>query len=152
MSADGNDLNSGPAISVSNRQPIPLDELGLVALALETLRGEGIDDAELSVSFVGEAEMEDLHVRYMHEPGPTDVLSFPIDDEGESDGHGMRVLGDVVIAPSVAQRNNPEDLRGELRLLLVHGILHLLGFDHEGDDERVEMWAVQERYSGVKSP
>ena len=152
MSADGNDLKAGPSISVSNRQAIRVNERGLVALALKTLSGEGVDDAELSVSFVGEAEMEELHVRYMHEPGPTDVLSFPIDNEGERDADGLRVLGDVVIAPSVARRNNPDDPEGELRLLLVHGILHLLGFDHERDDERAEMWALQERYSGVKSP
>jgi probable rRNA maturation factor len=152
MSTDGNDLNAGPSISMSNRQPIPVDERGLVALAAKTLLGQRVDDAELSVSLVGEAEIEDLHVRYMHEPGPTDVLSFPIDDEDDRDGDGMRVLGDVVIAPSVAQRNNPEDPEGELRLLLVHGILHLLGFDHERDDERAEMWALQEHYSGVKSP
>ena len=152
MSADGNDLEAGPSISVSNRQSIQVDEPALVALALKTLRGEGIGGAELSLSFVDEAEMEELHIRYMHEPGPTDVLSFPMDDGVERGGDGVRVLGDVVIAPSVAERNNPDDPQGELRLLLVHGILHLLGFDHEKDDERAEMWARQERYSGVKSP
>jgi probable rRNA maturation factor len=86
----------------------------------------------------------------MDEPGPTDVLSFPLDDAVE-DG-GTRVLGDVVIAPAVAERNNPADPDGELRLLLVHGILHLLGYDHETDEERAEMWARQERYSGVRAP
>lgn len=147
-------------VSVSNRQPMPIDEPALVALALETLRGEGIAGAELSISFVSEAEMEELHIRYMHEPGPTDVLSFSMDslrddmieDGGVRGGDGVRVLGDVVIAPSVALTNNPADPQGELRLLLVHGILHLLGFDHERDDERAEMWLRQERYSGVRSP
>ena len=139
---------------------MPIDEPALVALALETLRGEGIAGAELSISFVSEAEMEELHIRYMHEPGPTDVLSFSMDslrddmieDGGVRGGDGVRVLGDVVIAPSVALTNNPADPQGELRLLLVHGILHLLGFDHERDDERAEMWLRQERYSGVRSP
>jgi probable rRNA maturation factor len=101
------------------------------------------------VSFVDEAEIEDLHVRYMDEPGPTDVLSFPLDDVDED---GVRLLGDVVIAPAVAARNNPEDPSAELRLLLVHGILHLLGYDHEADAEKAEMWARQERYSGVRAP
>jgi probable rRNA maturation factor len=59
------------------------------------------------------------------------------------------MLGDVVIAPSVAGRNNPDDPAGEIRLLLVHGILHLLGYDHEADTERAEMWSRQARYSGV---
>ena len=74
--------------------------------------------------------MADLHERYMDEPGPTDVLSFPL-DEADGTGDGRRLLGDVVIAPAVAARNNPDDPAAELRLLLVHGILHLLGHDHE---------------------
>jgi probable rRNA maturation factor len=77
------------------------------------------------------------------------VLSFPLDDVDED---GVRLLGDVVIAPAVAARNNPEDPSAELRLLLVHGILHLLGYDHEADAEKAEMWARQERYSGVRAP
>jgi probable rRNA maturation factor len=138
-----------PAILVSNRQTVPVDVDALVELARRTLRGEGLDRVELSVSFVGDAEMEELHVRYLDEPGATDVLSFPLDDE-EHDG--VRVLGDVVIAPSVAARNNPQDPAGELRLLLVHGMLHILGYDHETSDERARMWARQERYSGVRTP
>ena len=138
-----------PTILVSDRQTAPVDLDALVDLARATLRGEGLDRVELSVSFVDDAEMEDLHVRYMDEPGATDVLSFPLDDE-EHDG--VRVLGDVVIAPAVAARNNPDDPGAELRLLLVHGILHILGYDHETSDERARMWARQERYSGVRTP
>ena len=140
---------SEPAVLISNRQQSPLDEPGLVALAQATLIGEGQAAAELSVSFVEATEIEDLHVRYMNEPGPTDVLSFPL---GEVDENGRSVLGDVVIAPEVATRNNPTDPEGELRLLLVHGILHLLGYDHEVDAARAVMWARQERYSGVRAP
>ena len=138
-----------PRILVSDRQTLPVDEAGLVDLARTTLLGEGLGAVELSVSFVDDAEMEELHVRYMDEEGPTDVLSFPLDEE---EHHGVRVLGDVVIAPAVAARNNPEDAAAELRLLLVHGILHVLGYDHEDADERATMWARQERYSGVRTP
>jgi probable rRNA maturation factor len=138
-----------PTILVSDRQTLPVDEAGLVDLARTTLLGEGLGAVELSVSFVDDAEMEELHVRYMNEEGPTDVLSFPLDEE---EHHGVRVLGDVVIAPAVAARNNPEDPAAELRLLLVHGILHVLGYDHEDADERAAMWARQERYSGVRTP
>lgn len=138
-----------PTVLISNRQPTALDEPGLVALAQATLIGEGRPDVELSVSFVGESEIEDLHVRYMDEPGPTDVLSFLLD---EVDERGRRLLGDVVIAPAIASRNNARDPDGELRLLLVHGILHLLGYDHEADAEKALMWARQERYSGVRAP
>jgi metalloprotein, YbeY/UPF0054 family len=77
------------------------------------------------------------------------VLSFPLDGEDE---RGLRVLGDVVIAPSVAARNNPDDPGAELRLLVVHGVLHLLGYDHEEDAEKATMWARQAAYSGVKAP
>jgi probable rRNA maturation factor len=148
-SPGGHTRTSSPAVLVSDRQGTAVDADGLAELARRTLRAEGIEDAELSLSFVDEAEIEDLHVRYLHEPGPTDVLSFPLDGE---DDRGVRVLGDVVIAPAVAARNNPADPAGELRLLVVHGVLHLLGYDHEEDAERAEMWSRQTAYSGVPSP
>jgi probable rRNA maturation factor len=138
-----------PRILISNRQSRPVDEEGLRELARDTLRGEGIERAELSVSFVDGAEMAELHERFMGEPGPTDVLSFPLDDTDE-DGL-RRLLGDVVVAPAEAERNNPDDPDAELRLLLVHGILHLLDYDHEDDDARTRMWERQERYSGVRA-
>ena len=149
MSDDDKPPSDRIAILIDNRQPSALDEPVLIELARTTLLGEGQPDVELSVSFVDESEIEDLHVRYMDEPGPTDVLSFPLDAVDED---GRRLLGDIVIAPAVAARNNPSDPDGELRLLLVHGILHLLGYDHERDREKAEMWARQERYSGVRAP
>ena len=138
-----------PRVLISNRQDEAVDEETLRALARDTLRGEGIDRAELSVSFVDQDEIAGLHERFMDEPGPTDVLSFPLDDVDED---GVRLLGDVVVAPTEAARNNPSDPASELRLLLVHGILHLLGYDHEDDGERTRMWERQERYSGVRAP
>ena len=132
MTAMSDDDGSHPAVLISNRQPVAVDEEGLTSLALRTLAGEGLPETvELSVSFVDETEMTDLHVRFMDEDGPTDVLSFPLD---EVDDRGVRLLGDVIIAPSVAATNNPGDPAGEVRLLLVHGILHVLGYDHEADD------------------
>lgn len=125
----------------------------MVALARSTLREEGRPDVELSISLVGVEEMTDLHGRYLGEPGPTDVLSFPQDDGSEDDDEegqdGLRLLGDVVICPEVAARHG--DLPAEVRLLLVHGILHLLGYDHTAPEERDEMWSRQERYSGVRA-
>jgi probable rRNA maturation factor len=139
------------------------------SLARETLLGEGIEHAELSVSFVDADEIADLHERFMDEQGPTDVLSFPLDDPrsiddprpaddpaspdavDETEGRErVSFLGDVVVAPTEAERNNPADPAAELRLLLVHGILHLLGYDHEDEDARARMWERQERYSGVQ--
>ena len=148
MPAPMADDDQPPLIALDDRQSDAVDLEGLMALARATLLGEGIADAELSISLVTEEEIAELHERYLHEAGPTDVLSFPLDDEAGEDG--LRQLGDVVIAPAIAARNNPDDPAAELRLLLVHGILHLLGHDHMDDRERAEMWARQERYSGVR--
>ena len=147
--ADGG--HTEPRILIDDRQSsaLPLDALR--SLASQTLSAEGVADSELSLSFVTEEEIAGLHERYMHEAGPTDVLSFPLDPD-DVDEDGVRVLGDVVIAPSVAERNRPDDRDAELRLLVVHGILHLLGHEHHEDEERAAMWAKQERYAGVRVP
>jgi probable rRNA maturation factor len=144
------DADQPPRILVDDRQDAPVDVDGLVALARAVLVGEGVPGAELSVSFVTEDEMAELHERFTREAGPTDVLSFPLDEEEEQDG--VRLVGDVVIAPAVAAANNPDDPVAELRLLIVHGVLHLLGHDHEDDEDKAEMWARQERYAGVRVP
>ncbi|HET7900914.1 MAG TPA: rRNA maturation RNase YbeY [Candidatus Nanopelagicales bacterium] len=107
--------------------------------------------AELSVVLVGEEPMTDLHVRWMDEPGPTDVLSFPMDElrsprDDEEPEPG--VLGDVVLCPQVAQRQAESaghTLDDELALLLTHGILHLIGYDHLETEEHAEMFGLQAR-------
>ena len=132
-----------PEVLIDDRQDLPVDVDDLVALALRTLHGEGVTSGELSVSFVTTDEMEELHQRFLGEEGPTDVLSFPQDGE-----HGL--LGDVVICPAYAAENN-EDVEAELRTLLVHGVLHLLGYDHEDDTDRAQMWAQQEHYLELTS-
>jgi probable rRNA maturation factor len=123
---------------MDNRQPVQVDEGELVAVAERTLMGEGRDRGELSISLVTPQEMADLHVRFMREEGPTDVLSFPMDEEW--------LLGDVIVCPAEAARNNP-DLPAELRLLVSHGVLHILGYDHEEEAARRVMWAKQAAYS-----
>ncbi len=125
---------------LSDRQSLPADHQALITLAERTLDAEGIGTGELSVSLVTAGEMEELHQRYLGESGPTDVLAFPMDEDG--------LLGDVVICPEVAASQNA-DMAEELRLLVVHGTLHLLGYDHEEDEDRRKMWERQERYSGV---
>ena len=139
MSGDPSD---SPLVVLSDRQDLPADHRALIDLARRTLDAEGAGPVELSVSLVSAGEMTELHGRYLDEAGPTDVLSFTMDEEG--------LLGDVVICPDVASAQR-EDLEAELRLLLVHGILHLLGYDHQEDDERRAMWERQERYSGVSA-
>jgi probable rRNA maturation factor len=144
MSGEPGPRPEGPTVLVSDRQSNHVDRDALARLAADVLTAEGRADAELSLSFVDEDEMTELHVRYMGEPGPTDVLSFPLDEDG--------LVGDVVVCPAVAARANPDDPEGELRLLVAHGVLHLLGYDHEEDEERAAMWERQSRYSGVTIP
>jgi probable rRNA maturation factor len=134
------DPSDSPSVVLSDRQELPTDHPALTELARRTLELEGAGPVELSVSLVSTGEMRDLHRRFAGRPDPTDVLSFTMDEEG--------LLGDVVICPEVAARQNA-DVDAELRLLLVHGILHLLGYDHREDEERRAMWERQERYSGV---
>jgi probable rRNA maturation factor len=134
----------------------PVETLRWVRLAEAVLEEEGVrGDAELSMLFVDEQAMADLNKRFLGRDGPTDVLAFPIDDEPveggrspDSGGSGPGftsepsdvplVLGDVVICPAVAHRNAGDHAgtyEDELALLIVHGVLHLLGMDHEDDDE-----------------
>jgi probable rRNA maturation factor len=136
------DEGDRPTVVLSDRQELPADHHALVDLAQRTLSAEGVGPVELSVSLVDTEEMSGLHRRFLGEPVATDVLSFTMDEEG--------LLGDVVICPEVAASQN-EDPEAELRLLLVHGILHLLGYDHQDELERRDMWERQERYSGVSA-
>jgi probable rRNA maturation factor len=137
-----NDDPPDPHVAVSNRQELPVDPDDLAAVALRALRAEGVATGELALSFVTVDEMAALHQRYLDEPGATDVLSFPQDEDG--------LLGDVVVCPAVAAEQSA-DPAAELRLLVVHGVLHLLGYDHETDRDRAAMWERQERYSGVRA-
>lgn len=106
-------------------------------------------DCEVSLSLVDETRMEELHREWMDEPGPTDVLSFPMDElrPGEPDRPRPRgVLGDIVLCPSVAARQATaagHSFQDELDLLLTHGILHLLGYDHAEPEEHERMFALQ---------
>ena len=146
------------AIFVSDEQSsVVLDLPRWVRLARLALAEERIpDDAEVSLIFVDEDSISDLNRRFLDGPGPTDVLAFPIDgdlvpggrrpDDGgrgpgspsEPDEDPPMVLGDVVICPTVAVRQAPEhdaSVDDELALLVVHGILHLLNYDHAEERE-----------------
>jgi probable rRNA maturation factor len=133
----------------------------LVALSTRVLEAEGArGGAEVSLLFVDEATITELNERFLSHEGPTDVLSFPLEDEplgsgrtpdagGTGPGEELEeevpdLLGDVVVCPKVAQANAARDgvvYEDELALLVVHGTLHLLGWDHERDDEATAMEA-----------
>lgn len=139
------------SIEIDNRSGAICAEVDLVDLAAFALKELLVDKrAELEISLVDEAEMTRLHEEWMDEAGPTDVLSFPMDElrpnELSENDEVPVVLGDVVICPDVARRQGDTAGHGmehELRILLVHGILHLLGFDHLEPEEEAEMFALQ---------
>lgn len=140
----------------------PIDTIRWQRLAEDVLLDEGVEgECELSVLFVGDDTIASLNERFMGHDGPTDVLSFPIDGEGNPPGRwpdgGQAgpdreddpdelplLLGDVVVCPAVAVVNAPSHagtVDDELALLVVHGILHLLGMDHADDAQREAMQA-----------
>ena len=111
---------------------------------LRAQAGGGPELTELSIALVDDDEMAHLNEQYRGIDGPTDVLSFGCDDPCVRPGDEPITLGDVVIAPAVAERQAAElgtRIEHELNLLLVHGVLHLLGYDHEADDDAAAMQA-----------
>jgi probable rRNA maturation factor len=138
------------AIDINNESGISADEVSLQRLALHALDYLNVHrDAELAIVLVDEAAMEQLHVQWMDEPGPTDVLSFPMDElrpgsDDEPTPPGL--LGDIVLCPQVAigqAETAGHSTQDELLLLTTHGILHLLGFDHAEPDDEKELFGLQ---------
>jgi len=120
---------------------------GITAFVLDRMHLD--PECTVSIAFVDEDRMSELHLQWMEEPGPTDVMSFPMDDLQPGSPEGPRplgILGDIVLCPSVAERqaeqagHAPED---EVDLLLVHGMLHLLGHDHAEPEEHRVMFDLQ---------
>ncbi len=137
-------------IDVNNESGVAVDEKALAGLSrfvLDELRIHPL--AELSVLLVDSDAMAALHVQWMDEAGPTDVLSFPMDElrPGTDDREPEPgLLGDVVICPQVAAEQatkNGHPAEQELHLLCTHGILHLLGYDHADPDEEKQMFDLQ---------
>ena len=127
----------------SHREPEPLRLEAFEELALHVLRMEAApEESELSVALVGVEEMTHLNEQYRGIEGPTDVLSFGCDDPCAAVADEPITLGDVIIAPEIAATQADElgtTIESELNLLLVHGILHLLGYDHDSDEEATVM-------------
>lgn len=144
-----------PTISVAviNETTDPVDTVRWADLVRRVLEREGVEGpAESSVVFVDDTTMAELNAEHMGGHGPTDVLSFPIDDGSDdefADAPGSaRMVGDIVVCASVAAANAPGHagtVDDEVALLLVHGALHLLGHDHADADERTAMWAAERR-------
>jgi probable rRNA maturation factor len=138
------------SIEINNESGVEVDESKILRVADFALGVMHVsEEAELNIVLVDEAAMEQLHVQWMDEPGPTDVLSFPMDElrpGTEDDPTPPGLLGDIVLCPQVAE--SQAETAGhptidELLLLTTHGVLHLLGFDHAEPDEEKEMFGIQ---------
>ena len=102
-------------------------------------------ECEVNLVFVDENEMTELHIKWMDEPGPTDVLSFPM-DMPENPGDAV-TLGDIVIAPTVAATQAAtagHSADHEIFILAAHGLLHILGYDHANKEDEKVMFDLQE--------
>jgi probable rRNA maturation factor len=140
------------SIEVSNESGMDVSEGELISVARFVIEKMNVNPAaELSMVLLDLSSMADLHMRWMDLPGPTDVMSFPM-DELQSGGRpdapepGPAMLGDIVLCPEFAAKQAVtagHSLGHELALLTVHGVLHLLGYDHAEADEEKEMFALQ---------
>ena len=142
------------SIDIANESGVEVPLEDLVSVATFALGSMDVHPAaELSMVLVDSPTMADLHQQWMDLPGPTDVMSFPMDElepGGRPDAAepGPEMLGDIVLCPPFAAeqaRKAGHTLEHELALLTVHGVLHLLGFDHAEPDEEKEMFALQAR-------
>ncbi|KJL17339.1 rRNA maturation RNase YbeY [Microbacterium azadirachtae] len=137
-------------IEINNESAIAIDETVLLRLTERNLAQLNVSpDADVAIVLVDEGAMEALHVQWMDEPGPTDVLSFPMDElrPGTMDRPTPPgLLGDIVLCPQVAETQAAtakHTLMDELILLTTHGLLHLLGFDHAEPEDEKEMFGLQ---------
>jgi probable rRNA maturation factor len=143
------------SVEIANESGVTVDERSLEQLARFVLTELGVHPlVELSIRLVDVEAMTALHVHFMDEPGPTDVLAFPMDelhdqrDDVESPDAPPTLLGDVVLCPAVAEQQAREaghSTEAELHLLCTHGILHLLGYDHADAAQEREMFGEQTR-------
>ena len=136
---------------VANESGVPCDTDALLRLAGHLLGALALHpDCDLGITLVGPGRMTDLHVEHMNEPGPTDVLSFPMDElrSAPTDEEPVPgILGDIVLCPDFAAAQAAAAGRTvdeEMQFLVTHGMLHLIGYDHMTDEEYVRMFALQD--------
>jgi len=131
-------------IELSNESGMEVGEADLISVAEFAMVKMGLhQDCDLAISIVDEARMSELHEEWMDLKGPTDVLSFPM-DELIPDSPDPGIVGDIVLCPQFALAQAKNGLEAELHLLTIHGILHCLGYDHADPDEEKIMFELQE--------
>lgn len=150
------------SIEIANESGVEVDTDAVLAVARHALDEMGVNPlAELSILLVDVDYMSELNHRWMGGDGPTDVLAFPMDEGSVDHGPGEvnpgepGLLGDIVLCPEVAAQQAAaagHSADDELHLLTVHGVLHLLGYDHAEPEEEREMFALQARLlTGAKA-
>lgn len=137
-------------IELENNSQVKCNEVAIKSVAEFALNKLGIHpDSELAIRLVTEKEISELHLKWMDLPGPTDVLSFPMDEmKPNSASNGPGIIGDIVLCPAFAEKNGKQSLEKELELLTVHGVLHLLGYDHQELLDEEVMFKLQEDFLG----
>jgi probable rRNA maturation factor len=135
------------SIEIANESGMECHLAPIVSIAEFAIKAMGLHpECELEIMLVDEDRMSELHVEWMDLPGPTDVLSFPMDEltpDSAADGPG--IIGDIVLCPVFAAEQAKTGLDDELALLTVHGVLHCIGFDHALAEEERAMFALQEK-------
>jgi probable rRNA maturation factor len=138
------------SVEVRNRARLALDEAAAAAVLAGAFAAEGVDEGEVGLALVGRAEMARLNAEHRGRPDATDVLSFPLDMREPLPDGVPRQLGDVVVCPAYAKAQGTP-----IEHLLVHGALHLLGYDHDADDGemlRRQDQIVEELAAGAARP
>lgn len=140
------------SIEISNESAMEVDIDRVLALATSVREALKLHPmVDVGIIFVDEEPMTDLHVKWMDEPGPTDVLSFPMDELRPGSDlipSPEGVLGDIVVCPQVAAKQAVtagHQTINEILLLVTHGMLHLVGFDHAEPEEEKEMFGLQKQ-------
>jgi probable rRNA maturation factor len=135
-------------IEIANNSGMACNEDEIVDVAAFALEKMGIHpESDLGITLVDEDEITKLHIQWMDLPGPTDVLSFPMDElKPFSASNGPGIIGDIVICPQFAAKQAiNHSTADEISLLTVHGVLHLLGFDHAREEEQKIMFGLQDK-------
>jgi probable rRNA maturation factor len=158
------------SIEINNESGMAVDELAITAVARHTLDALGVNPmAELSILVVDTVAMATLHKQWMDLDGPTDVMAFPMDTLEDKPGleaePGPALLGDVILCPEIARQQAEaagHSTDAELFLLTTHGVLHLLGYDHDEPESEREMfelqaglvtgWAEQTGHGPIRTP
>ena len=134
-------------IEIENRSGHLAPEAEIKKLLEFSIKELGLHpECELSLAFINDTEMEELHIKWMNLPGSTDVMSFPMDELRPNDPE-PGILGDIVISPVFARAQAERaghSFEHEVKILAAHGLLHLLGYDHQELDEEKVMFALQE--------